>query len=395
MKAWPRYLAQAKALTKEEREAVLMADAPPPVKTKAPKVAEPPPAPAPIERKARKPRGKAAGTGDRRPAEAAGSLVRWTSREWCLVARAAQWVAQQSPSLSLAKQVNEAQVWTLPADRLRPYSALVQSFNTRKDGQRVLALKLADGLANAWTVNTVPFNPPGSEPEKTAVAEAIEELASPPVGAVPETARGPGLSAAPATGGALPSSLSVAAQAFGATMMQALDALLSTHTQHLLGQVNERIGLMAQETGSQVAAMIEAAMRRTVHSMVEQELGGPVSPPVPPADEPASVDAVPIPGEAPPRMRLKVDVVGTINPPVRVQVRDAFANTDVDLRFFEGSHHDRYTPDPARHCIFMSKRSSHGLFEKLKKYKVKPIYVEPSAGVITHAIEELQRSAMQ
>lgn len=394
MVAWPRYLNQAKAMTPAEREAVLLADAPPPVKTKARAVVEdvPPPAaapaPAPVVKKPQAPRAKAYGTDDKRPAGAVG-IVRWTSREWALIARAAKWVSEHSPGLSLAKQVNEAQVWTLPPDRLRSYGAIVQSFNARSKGQRVLALKLAEGLNNQWTIDKVPFAPPGEQ------AKEAEELAPPPavVGQSPEADIL--TTAAPEAGWALPSPLlTEAAQAFGKTMMQALDTLLASHSRHVLDQVNTRIGTLAHETGAQVAAMIEAAMRKTVHSMVEQELG-PVSPPASPANEPAPIEAAPIPGETPPRKRLKIDVVGSINPPVRTLVRDQYSGTDIDIRFFEGGHRERYTPDPARHCIFVSKRASHGLFDKLKKYRIQPIYVEPSASYITHAIDELQRSAMQ
>lgn len=397
MTTWPKYLKQVQSMSPDERTAVLLADAPPPVGTPVdPPPAPPPPPPVVEAKKPKKPkesRLKPYGTSDKRVDVEEGHIVRWTSREWALIARAAKWVSEHSPGLPLPRQVNEAQVWTLEPDRLRPYSSIVQSYHGRKNGQRILALQLAAGLERGWTINSVEFNPPGSKPEK----QEPEVLAPPPVEVGQSPEADTLTTAAPATGGALPSSnLTEAARTFGETMMRALDTLLHTHSQHLLGQVNDRIGAMATDMGTQVAGMIEAAMRRTVHSMVEQELGGPVSPPVPPADEPASVEtSAPIPGETPPRKRLKVDVVGTINGPVKSQVRDQFNGVDIDLRFFDGGHHQRYKPDPNRHTIFLSGRASHGLFDKLKKYKIQPIYVEPSVSFITHAIDELQRSAMQ
>lgn len=401
MLTWPKYLKQVEAMTPAEREAILLADAQPPVRGLDPdRVPAPAPAPAPEvqakkPRKPQKPRTKSPETSDKRPAGGIHgvSIVKWTRNEWALIARSAKWLSERVPSMPLTRQVNEVQVWTLPADRLRPYSSIVQSYHQRKNGQRTLVLQLAEGLERGWTINTIPFTPPGSEPEKKA--EAIEELAPPPVQVGQSPEADILTTAAPATGGALPSSsLTEAARVFGVTMTQALDTLLASHSQHLLGQVNQRVSTMAHDMGNQVAAMIEAAMRKTVHSMVEQELG-PVSPPASPADEPAHIDAAPIPGDTPPRKRLKIDVVGSINPPVRTLVRNQYSGTDIDLRFFEGGHHERYTPDPARHCIFVSKRASHGLFDKLKKYRIQPIYVEPSASYITHAIDELQRSAMQ
>ncbi len=403
MLTWPKYLKQVEAMTPEQRDAILLADAAPPLKGKDPdRVAPPPPAPAPAPVvKARKPytRKDAATMADKRTEVAEGHVVRWTSNEWALIARAAKWVSEQSPNLALPRQVNEAQVWTLQPHRLRPYSAIAQSYHTRQDGQRVLVRKLAEGLERGWTINTVPFNPPGSEPEKK------EELAPPPVVAEPVSQDDSAAVAPvptqpfPTTGGALPSSsLTEAAKVFGVTMMQALDTLLVSHSQHLLGQVNERVSAMAHDMGAQVAAMIEGAMRRTVHSMVEQELGGPVSPPAAPADEPAPRinGTITLPGEEARRKRVKIDVVG-FDPQQYAPIVNGFIDNDaVDVRFIDAEHKTTYSPHRGRHLIMLADRISHTLKAKILAAGIKPVYIpRATAYHITHAIEELQRSAMQ
>lgn len=379
---WQKYLTSVSAMSAAERDSILLAEvrSPKPSKEQLSQPAKPEPSPEPAP----------AVTQSRKPGENAGHVTRWTGREWALVARAARWEAERFPDEPLHVHVNRAQQWALPPDRQRPVTAITQAFYKRSDsGRSLLAVQVQEGINRGWTINNIPFTPPGSEPDTPDTP--------PPAPAEP-------VEAAPSIGGALPiapqfATLTEAAKAFGETMMHALDSLLHTHTQLMLAEVNQRITATAADTGTQVAAMIEAAMRRTVHSMVEQELGGPVSPPAGPADEPAASESIkpaPIPQVEPRRARVKVDVIGTLNSPVRVQVRDSFADaSDVDLRFFDGSHHERYKPDPNRHCIFLSKRASHGLFDKLKKYKIQPIYVEPSAAYITHAIEELQRAAMQ
>ena len=409
MTTWPKYLQMAAALSPAEREAVLLAEAPPPVGT--PPDEPPPAAPVPMvelvvkkkPKKTYKPRAKAYGLGDKRSNTEDGHLVRWTTGEWARIARAAKWVSEQSPGLALPKQVNEAQVWTLEPDRLRPYSSIVQSYHTRKNGQRVLVQKLAAGLERGWTINHIPFNPPGSEPAKVEAEKTQEPevLAPPPV----EVGQSPEAdiltTAAPAAGGALPSSsLTDAAKVFGITMMQALDTLLVSHSQHLLGEVNQRISSMATDMGAQVAAMIEGAMRKTVHSMVEQELGGPISPPAAPANEPAPAPRITgtltIQGEEPRHRRVKIDVVGLPHNGLVQQVNDAIDLDAVDVRYIEPDQKNSYAPHRGRHVILLVDRIPHTLRHKITAAGIKPIFV-PRATVhhITHAIEELQRSAMQ
>lgn len=362
---WQKYLKLASDMTPDQREQVLLASLP----SDAVADEAPAPTPAPAEELSK-------GEG------ITFNMVRWTTREWAIIARAAEWEHHQDPDAKLWENVDDAQKWALPADRQRSRNVIAQSYHKRKDdGKRLLAVLLDDGKNNRWQIDGIAFTPPGTEPEKS------EELAPPPV-VVEELSTAEPFT----TGGALPSSIAEAAKAFGDTMMQALGALLHTHQQAILNEVNARITLTAAETGNHIAAMIEAAMRRTVHSMVEQELGGPINPPAPPANEPANGSV--ILGEATPRKRVKIDVVGVPHGVMMHEIQRSIDESIADVRFI---HPDAsYAPHGGRHIIMIQQKISHSLSNKIKAAKIKPIFVpRATAGHVTHAIEELQRSALQ
>ena len=335
-----------------------------------------------------------------RPVVAPGTAIRWTKRELAFLARAAEWTHQQYPESKLWEQVVYAQQ-ILGPDVVRPraISGIKQSQYKAKYGVPTLLELMQQGKNDAWLIESIPFVPPGSEPAAPPPApDDVAAIAAP----VPEPAEAPP-SAAPAQPAtvappAAHSTIAEASKAFAETMLGALDKLLTTHSRVLLDEVNQRIAESSVRMGAQVAAMVQDGMQQAVHQFMQIELGGPITPPpAPPAVSPtADKPAEPLgaPESMAQRARLKVDVIGVLNPIMRNQVRDQFTK-GVDIRFFDGDHHTRYKPAEGRHVIFLSKRSSHGTFDKLKKYGVKPIYVEPSTNLINHAIEELQRSTHQ
>lgn len=406
---WRKNAAIVLSMSVADRDALLLRSVASP---KAPKQVAPPPPPPPAPKPAAKPRNRIVevpGSGGKRkiirpeapPYQVvahSGSAVKWTQREWALIARAAKWVSEQYPQSKLWEQVFYAQQWTLDADRQRAMGGMRQSVDHGPTHMR-LANRVAQGLQDGWLIENIPFVPPGSEPE--AAAEPAEDLAAiaasvpEPVEAPPAAPSMPAATLAPP---AVHSTIAEASKAFAETMLGALDKLLTTHSRVLLEEVNVRIAESSVRMGTQVAAMVQAGMQEAVHQMMQIELGGTITPPpAPPAVSPTAdkpAESLGASEETEQRARLKVDVIGALNPIMRNQVRNQFTK-GVDIRFFDGDHHTRYKPAEGRHVIFLSKRSTHGTFDKLKKFGVKPIYVEPSAGLINHAIEELQRSAHQ
>lgn len=188
--------------------------------------------------------------------------------------------------------------------------------------------------------------------------------------------------------------MTAASLAFAATMQHALDTLLQTNTTLVMREMQARIEANSQAMAAQVAGMVESGMRKAVHRMMEQELGGSVAPPTdsPGAsllnDGPRRHDPSPIPSER--RQALAVDVIGFEIGHQQTTVRDAFAG-EVDIRFV---HPDtsNYTPMPNRHAIIMQGRCPHAMTEKLKKHRIQPIAVQRTPGHVIHAIEELQRA---
>lgn len=332
-----------------------------------------------------------------RPVVAPGTAIRWTKRELAFLARAAEWTHQQYPESKLWEQVVYAQQ-ILGPDVVRPraISGIKQSQYKAKYGVPTLLELMQQGKNDAWLIESIPFVPPGSEPAAPPPApDDVAAIAAP----VPEPAEAPP-SAAPAEPATVPppavrSTIAEASKAFAETMLGALDKLLTTHSRVLLDEVNQRIAESSVRMGAQVAAMVQDGMQQAVHQFMQIELGGPIA-----SSAPAEVPAVPKPEadkvnpDPEHKRRIKVDVVGEINAPVKTTVQSAFRGQDIDLRFHD-SPAKKYTPIAGRHCLLMTKRVGHEISHRLKRAGVDPIYIEPTAGHITHAIEELQRSTHQ
>lgn len=420
---WHDYMGRVMAMTHEERLAILARE----VKSPEPKHAEvidetpPPPAPEPVaEAKIYKRRTKAERAlhppGDRSggeycytpreildmvPQDAGGHVVRWTRKEWALLARGVKWVeANRSDLPRTWQKLLYAQTFVLDRDRQRPAASISQSAIDSKR-RKAIDEPLALGMSDEWTIKHIPFNPPGSEAQAETTAEPPVE----PVTVAPEAAPAMPLPPIPAPV-AIPappaqlSTLAEAAKAFGETIMGALDQLLATHSRLMMEQVNARLTASAQEVGTQVAALIETSLRKTVHTIVETELGGPVAAPHAPAPNvPPStaggvnIDAVhshQLPRTA---RRLKVDIVG-VNEKILAEIKERMP-ADIDARLVHGNQIHSYTPSRDRQCILITERIPHAMFNKIKREKIDPIYTKPTAGHVMHAVEELQRAAMQ
>lgn len=335
--------------------------------------------------------------------------ARWTKLEWAMIARSAEWMAQQRPNDTLTRHVYEAQLWTLPPDRQRSRAGISQAFSAG-----TLPNEVQQGLNDRWLIESVPFVTPitteqAEQPEQPEqLATEPEALASPPAAAdepTTTTAEASPLvqpSSLAAAGGALPlSSLAQASKAFAETIIGALDSLLATHSRLLLDQVNTRIEATAQDMGTQVAALIEHGMRRTVHQLVESELGGPVSAPAQapkpnPTDAPAAggVDIDRVHTIAP--RRVKIDVVGMPHGAILHEIKSQIDPARVDVTFIANDVQASYAPHRNRHLIMIQQKIPHSLSNKIKAAKIDPIFVpRATAGHVVHAIDELVRGASQ
>jgi hypothetical protein len=318
--------------------------------------------------------------------------ARWTTLEWALIARMVKWFKTHGVSLPLSRLVIEAQELVLDADRRRSIPGIQASVA----GDR-LVKSIAEATGNIYLVSHVPFNPPlppGAEPEAAAQPQEAAQTAPeattapPPLQTVPQSELTP-------QAGSIRDAMHAAAEAFGATMMQALDTLLQTNTELVMREMQQRLEAQAATMAANVATLVETGMRRAVHRMMEQELGGNIAPPAdapsPPLnDGPRRHNPEPTPSLR--VERIKVDVVGLNNGSDEQLIAKAFNPGEIDLRFTRPTESSSYQPSQGRHCIVMSERIPHAISYKIKAAKVDPIYVKPTAGHIIHAIEELQRA---
>jgi hypothetical protein len=319
--------------------------------------------------------------------------AKWTTREWALIARMVKWFQTHGVTLALSRLVIEAQELVLDADRRRSLPGIQASI-----GNGRLERAIAVGMQNAYLVTDVPFNPPhppGSEPAEEAAqapeTAQIEAISPQSVQTQPEAPT------RPLAAGTLREDMSAAAQAFGNTVMQALDTLLGHHTQLVLSSMEARLAESSARMAAEVASMVQNGMRRAVADMLAHELGGAVSeapqpggitapaPPIPPKHH------NPVPPSANRPEQLKVDVVGFEIGEQQTTVEKAFAG-EVDLRFIHPDKINVFAPHRGRHVVMMVGRVPHSLGDKFRAAKVEPIYVKRTPGHVIHAIEELQRA---
>jgi hypothetical protein len=369
----PKYVAQARALSEEERAALTI--------VKPPRKLPPP-------------------RGPKYPADLQRNYTgkfRWTTKEKALITRMVLWFQEQEVPGTLARLIIEAQELVLPPERRRSLAGIKQG---DVHAPNSLNMKLIEeGKANLWLINTIPFNPPvaqettADEPETTDERSDGEVLQAAAETQAPEASEA---LAAPTPSPTPQRTLSEAAKAFGDTVMLALDQLLATHSDLLLSKVDARISTMSQDMGMQIAAMIERGMRQTVHQLVEAELG-PVNTPQA-APSPSSTGEAPAPvasvqaqhePEAERARMLKVDVVGLVGLNI-TKVRESFNGT-TDLRFIDPDQLNAWAPHKGRHVVCATKWIPHKAKFKLKAVGMQPINVSGGVGTVIHAIEELHR----
>lgn len=323
---------------------------------------------------------------------------KWTTLEKAKLARMVHYFKDHGVASPLSRLFIEAQELVLPADRRHSIASI-------QVGQKRLPSILAEGERNLWLLKDVPFDPPhppGATEQQDAAPQAtetaqIEANAAEPVQTPPEPAP------APLPAGTLRDDMTAAAQAFGNTVMQALDTLLGRHTQLVLASMETRLAESSSRMAAEVAGMVEAGMRKAVSNMLAHELGGPVAhavtapaPPAPPADGKTPPPAPnmhhnPVPPSPDRPEQLKVDVVGFEDGAQEKLVNSAFTG-EVDLRFIHPDKMSSFSPHRNRHVVMMIGRVPHALSEKFRASKVQPIIVRRTPGHVIHAIEELQRA---
>lgn len=358
-----KYIAQVRALPKEALEALA-----------------PPPAP----RKAPPPRKK---LDDGRPDYGKlNGVVRWTTLEKARIARQVKQWQDAGDKRVLARLIIEAQELVLPVERRRSAGSIGAGAGVAGHNDQMMV----DGLKNVWLIKDEPAAPPAVEPELPEVEaqETAQEPAAPVLATTP-----------PAPGH---SRLSEAARVFGDTVMSALDVLLRVHAEELMHGVESRIASVAKDIGLSVAAQIEQGMRKTVHQIVEVELGGPVASPPATGEAPAPVAKAKAPRvafefapEQPAQAPGKIVVDVFAFPPQLSdmgRVRRSF-NGSLDLQFINPDNAEKYTPREGGHVILLTNRIPPAARHSIEKAGIEPLLVKPTANHVIHAIEELHRSA--
>jgi hypothetical protein len=313
----------------------------------------------------------------------AGTAVRWTTLEKARIARQVnQWRAA-GDMRALTRLIIEAQEIVIEHDRRRPIASIQTCAGAK------ISRLLEEGTHNEWLL----VNEEAAAAQKAAQEAALLQPAHAGVCATDEAiqdhAQAPGINMAPTPAPGESHTLTAAAAAFGAAVSAALDKLLAAHTEAILERVCARFESTAATASAALAAQIERGMRDTVHRIVENELGGPVSAPFPaegPTPRPVITEEAP--KERAPQLR--VDVVGLIGQQI-TEVKSAF-NGDTDLRFVDADQVDAWQPSARRHVVCWVKFHSHKVDNKLKQSGLKPIRVNGGVGTIIHAIDELRRS---
>jgi len=334
--------------------------------------------------------------------------ARWTTKEWALIARMVNWFRTHGVPHATSRLVIEAQELVLERDRRRSLGGIQASVN----GGR-LEKNLAEAQNNIWLVKDIPFNPPHPEGSDTTDAAAVDNQTTPPAEqgqqatetAIPAanveatgetTAQG----LPPVAAGSLREAMTGAVADFGTTLRNAMDKLLLAHSAIVLHHIEGRMMEAASRTAQEVASMIQTELHKSVHAMVEAELGGPVTPPPPlqpappaqdtkPADAPLH-DPSPTPVAFKPK-NCKVDVIGLRQDDVNT-VRRSFIGQPVDLRFFDSDARNEYKARDNSEVIMIRSRIPHTLTHKVEAAGIRPIYVDRSTGHVMHAIEELLRA---
>lgn len=325
---------------------------------------------------------------------APGSLIKWTEREKLLLGRRVlYWRNTMSDTRPTARLFIEAQEIELPRDRRRPLDSLYACWKN-------LEVDLKMVKAKVWQLDKVmPF-----DPNRTSWGQ-VDQATTPPTAETPaeapQTAQAAPVSHGGTSAPAAPQwTTTPAAQAFSAEFTAAVDKLMRAQQQTILEQVNARLGAVGESMAKLIAVFVTNELKNLVHGVIETELGGPVAAPAGSAagalerDETTRTVVVQQAPAAPPKPRVKIDVVGFNLGADETRVAQALNGSGglVELHFVNSDKWKTYSPHNGRYVVMMQARIPHALSNKLRASKVEPIYTKPTVGHVVTAINGILRT---
>jgi len=382
-------------------------------------------------------------------------MVRWTDRELALLARRIKfWKDVQGLDYPWRHLYCLAQELELPPERRRSQAGITQGdYGTARNERHGNAAIFKAGCALIWTIDAkFPFDPdrrawvdpstPPPEPAEVVRLEVIE----PPSPFADIEADGADRSAcveaapalAPAPAPTPPSqrspSIAEAARAFTEHIQRGVEILLAAHEQAIIGRMSSQVEALGRQLAVGITTQLRSSIFGTVHQALEQELGGPVTSPVTAAPMPPEAPATPAPDvppdddvadaemmrraakanaemmrsqtfssdsghhtlpqqqEAPPKFKLKIDVIGLF--PRQIEEVRRAVNGGADLNFIDHDHPQQWQPHHADHVIVVSKGVNALILNRIRKEGVRPLMLrEAGASGVVNAINEMKAAA--
>lgn len=372
--------------------------------------------------------------------ETSGSQVRWTTREWALIARAveARLAAGADKSIALVHHVIAVQAEVLPADRQRAPGGLMKGFQAK--GQNTADYE--KGKAAMWTIEVAERSRPPEPPAEPAEAlpMVVEYVAQPaPASAPPAASQWPAspiesrpvvAPSPPAAQNALTAAMQRAQMSFANTIIGAVGDLLTVHEAQIRADMHAdheaalqaALTRQANAITSNIGALIQQALTQGIQAQVlntlHAELGGPVGgggggggvPPqnVPPVPEPDPVPETPAPSAAAPAPRravftlgdavqplkradkLAVDIVG-LKPANQAIVRKALGSEHYDIRMAD-SEELHFKIRPHAEVFLMVGLVSHGMYDRMRSQRAKLTRIAGGVGAVIQAVEHARHA---
>lgn len=288
--------------------------------------------------------------------------VRWTQREWTLLAREFDARTAKGEGVSEFLRLLDAQDAVIELERRRAVGGL------RKEWQRGRVQQgLAEGRANIWTLKPEEESEAEQEQEQEDRALEMEPDNTPPALPTPQPASPPS---------------EPFAQAISDILARAVADILRLHHQRVMTMFDERLRVFVQ------------GVRSEVHATLEAELGGPVNPSSKPQEQPpeSPPPTYDLPGVLPVK-QLAVDVVGFVGSKCE-EVRKAL-NGAVDVRFLDANQ----AKSPGQHfrptVILAAQFVSHTVEARIKAKSRRLVKVFGNASKVIEAIEQLQSEQSQ
>lgn len=365
--------------------------------------------------------------------------VRWTGREWALIARAveARIAASSDNPLPIVQHIIAVQGEVLPADRQRAPGGLIKAFQTAGTGME----DYAEGKRNMWTVEVAERSRPPEPPAEPASAlPVVLEYVSPPAPASappaasqwpasPIEARPVVAPSPPAAQTALSAAMQRAQMSFANTIIGAVGDLLTVHEAQIRADMHAdheaalqaALTRQANAITSNIGALIQQALTQGIQAQVlstlHAELGGPVGggggggvPPknVPPVPDPDPVPETPAPAAAAPAPRravftlgnevqplkradkLAVDIVG-LKPANQAIVRKALGSEHYDIRMAD-SEELHFKIRPNAEVFLMVGLVSHGMYDRMRSQRAKLTRIAGGVGAVIQAVEHARHA---